>query len=131
MDYETSLEELEKLLEELREENKTTPILVEGDKDITALRRLNVQGEILKINTGTSLVNFCDALAQSYTHLIILLDWDRKGGFLCASILKNLEGRVHCNTHYREYIAKRAVIRTVEGLPSWINTLKEKINYGS
>jgi soluble P-type ATPase len=35
------LEELEELLGELREENKTVPIIVEGTKDIAALRKLD------------------------------------------------------------------------------------------
>ena len=39
MDYEQTLEELEEELTELREENKTVPIIVEGDKDIAALRK--------------------------------------------------------------------------------------------
>jgi len=127
MDYETTIEELEKILDELRKENKTKPILVEGDKDIAALRNLDFRGEIIKLNTGVSLSNFCDSLARKYTDIILLLDWDRKGGFLSSNIIKNLYGRVQCNTYYREYIAKRSVIRTLEGLPSWLITLKEKI----
>ena len=128
MDYNKSLEDLEKALSELREENKKIPIIVEGDKDIEALHRLEINGIIISVNAGISLTDFCDRLAREYNDIIILTDWDRRGGYLCHTIRKNLEGRVNCNTHYREIFAKNAMIRTVEGLPSWISTMREKIN---
>ena len=127
MDYEKSLEDLEKAILELREENKTVPIIVEGDKDVEALRRLDVLGEIIRFNIGLSIPDFCDMISQKYKSIILLTDWDRKGGFLCSTIKKNLESRVTCNTRYREIIAKRSMIRTLEGLPSWIETLRHKI----
>lgn len=127
MDYKKSLEDLEKALTELQEENKNIPILVEGDKDIEALYKLNIKGTILSVNKGISLTNFCDNLAQDYKEIIILTDWDRKGGHLCHKIKKNLEGRVNCNTKFRELFARYTMIRTVEGLPSWIDTIKKRI----
>jgi len=128
MDYNKSLETLEKVLEELKEENKTVPILVEGEKDIAALRKLGINGVILRVNTGRSLPSFCDQIAHEYTDVILLMDWDRRGGYICHTIRKNLEGRVLCNLKYREIIAKHAMIRTLEGLPSWIETMKKKLN---
>ena len=128
MDYKKSLENIEKALLELKEENKTAPILVEGDKDIEALHKLDIKGKILSINIGTSLTNFCDRISQEYKDIIILTDWDRKGGHLCHTIRKNLEGRVNCNTRYRKLFAKNAMIRTVEGLPSWLETMRKKLN---
>ena len=127
MDYEKSLEDLEEALFELREENKTVPIIVEGDKDIEALRKLNITGEIIRFNVGLSIPDFCDMISQKYKNIILLTDWDRKGGYLCSTIKKNLESRVGCNTRYREIFAKRSMIRTLEGLPSWLETLRKKI----
>ena len=127
MDYEKSLEDLEKAIFDLREENKTVPIIVEGDKDIGALRKLGISGEIIRFNQGLSIPDFCDMISQKYKSVILLTDWDRKGGFLCSTIKKNLEGLVECNTRYREIFAKRSMIRTLEGLPSWIETLRKKI----
>ncbi|MEE9440852.1 MAG: toprim domain-containing protein [Candidatus Thermoplasmatota archaeon] len=127
MDYEKSLEDLEEALFELREENKTVPIIVEGDKDIEALRKLDMTGEIIRFNVGLSIPDFCDMISQKYKNIILLTDWDRKGGYLCSTIKKNLESRVGCNTRYREIFAKRSMIRTLEGLPSWIETLRKKI----
>ncbi len=127
MDYEKSLEDLEEALFGLREENKTVPIIVEGDKDIEALRKLDITGEIIRFNVGLSIPDFCDMISQKYKNIILLTDWDRKGGYLCSTIKKNLESRVGCNTRYREIFAKRSMIRTLEGLPSWLETLRKKI----
>jgi len=127
MDYEKTLNDLEKELFELIEENKRIPIVVEGEKDILALRKLGVDGIIISVNIGVSLTDFCDKLVQDYNELIILTDWDRRGGYLCHTIKENLEGRVKCNIYYREFFAKNSVIKTVEGLPSWIETIREKI----
>jgi 5S rRNA maturation endonuclease (ribonuclease M5) len=128
MDYKKSLEELEKLLSELQEENKIIPIIVEGDKDVAALRKLDIKGTIISTNTGRPLADFCDRIAENYKDIIILTDWDWRGGRLCHTIRKNLEGRVNCNIKYRELFARYSMIRTVEGLPSWIETMKKKLN---
>ena len=128
MDYKKSLEEIEKALDDLIEENISIPIIVEGEKDIEALKKIGVSGTIISVNAGISIIDFCDRIARHYKEVIILTDWDRKGGFLCHTIMKNLQGRVSCNTTYREILSKNSVTKTLEGLPSWINTLKERIN---
>ena len=128
MDNKKSLENIEKALLELQEENKYIPIVVEGDKDIEALRKLDINGKIICVNAGLSLIDFCDRIAQEHGEIIILTDWDRKGGYLCQTIKKNLEGRVSCNTKYRKILAKNSMIRTVEGLPSWLETMRKKLN---
>ncbi len=129
MSYEKSLEELEKTIQELIEENKKMPVIVEGEKDIEALRKLGLTGEIIRFNKGLSISDFCDEISSKYKDAIILTDWDRKGGQLCHLLAKNLEGRVHCNTKFRETFAKRSKTKTIEGLPSWIETLKGKLAY--
>ena len=126
MNYNESKKIIEKILLELIDENKKTPILVEGEKDIQALQNLGVKGIIISVNSGISLIDFCDKIADKYNEIIVLTDWDKKGGYLCHTIIKNLEGRVKCNTYYREILAKNSMIRTVEGLPSWIETMHEK-----
>jgi len=125
-----SLELVEDILEKLRLENVQVPIVVEGEKDITALHKLGIQGVVISINRGKSLTDFCDWLAEHYTEIIILTDWDRRGGHLCRILMKNLEGRVKYYTSFREALAKHATIRKVEGLPSWIETIKAKVNQG-
>lgn len=127
MDYKKSLEDIEKALSELKEENKEIPIIVEGEKDIEALHKLDINGIIISSNTGASLTDFCDQIASKYKDIIILTDWDRRGGYICHTIRRNLEGRVNCNIYYRGIFAKNSMIRTLEGLPSWITTIKVKL----
>jgi 5S rRNA maturation endonuclease (ribonuclease M5) len=124
MDDNQTLEELEELFDTLREDNKTIPIIVEGDKDITALRKLGMTGEIIRFNKGQSVSNFCDSIAQKYKRIILLTDWDWRGGRLGTSIRKHLENRVVCNMTYRQLIAQRCICRTVEGIPKWLETLR-------
>lgn len=127
MDDHQRLEELEELLTDLQEENKTVPIIVEGEKDIIALRRLEMTGEIIRFNTGQSVPDFCDSIAQKYQKIILLTDWDWRGGRLGSSIKKHLENRVECNMSYRQIFAHRCTCRTVEGIPSWLQTFKKKV----
>ena len=128
MDFKKSIEDLEKIIAELGEENRSIPIVVEGKKDIEALRKLDISGSIISVNTGVPLIDFCDKIAQEHTDIIILTDWDRKGGYLCRTIKRNLEGRINCNTKYRKLFAKNSMIRTLEGLPSWLETMRTKLN---
>jgi len=109
MNYNESIKIIEKILLELIDENKKTPILVEGEKDIQALQKLGVKGLIISVNSGISLIDFCDKIADKYNEIIVLTDWDKKGGYLCHTIIKNLEGRVKCNTYYREILAKNSI----------------------
>jgi len=129
MDVKRSIEGLELVISDLIEENKRIPIIVEGEKDAEALRQLGIVGKIIVINHGVSLIVFSDNIARKYSEVIILTDWDRRGGFLCHTIKKNLEGRVYCNTYFREFFAKNSMVRTIEGLPSWLKTVKEKNNF--
>jgi len=126
MDDLETLDELEALLNDLQEENKTVPIIVEGEKDITALRKLEMTGEIIRFNKGQSVSDFCDTIAQKYQKIILLTDWDWRGGRLGSSIKKHLENRVECNISYRQLFARRCICRTVEGIPSWLQTLRRK-----
>jgi 5S rRNA maturation endonuclease (ribonuclease M5) len=127
MDYKKSFDELEKALSELIEESKKIPIVVEGEKDIVSLRKLGVAGEIITMNSGLSIIDFCDHIADKYEEIILLTDWDHKGGFLGHTIERNLKGRVKCNMYYREVFAKNSTIKTVEGLASYISNMRIKL----
>ncbi|MEM0493230.1 MAG: hypothetical protein QXS02_04690 [Candidatus Thermoplasmatota archaeon] len=124
--YDEALEEIEEALSDLIEENKSTPVIVEGEKDEEALRRLGLTGRIIRLNTGVSLSDFCDKVSANYETVILLIDWDRRGGRLFSMIKKQFRGRVKYNTVYRDVFAKRSMIRTVEGLPSWIRTMEKR-----
>jgi len=130
MDLQLAFEIVQQTIEDLSKENQHIPIIVEGEKDVAALRKLNITGTIITINTGKSLIDFSDAIAREYKTVIILTDWDRKGGFLCRTLLKNLAGRVTCITIYREILSKHSMVKTIEGLPSYCVTMQNHIDQG-
>ncbi|MBT4058915.1 MAG: hypothetical protein HOE69_01225 [Euryarchaeota archaeon] len=65
------------------------PILVEGKKDVIALRKLGFSGQIEKINRGWDRNRLVAYLFETYglknsvdgeAAIILLMDWDRTGG---------------------------------------------------
>jgi 5S rRNA maturation endonuclease (ribonuclease M5) len=75
-------EETVKVLNAIVEESACgTPILVEGRKDEEALRRLGVEGRIVRIKTGGK--SFLGVATQieheKLPKVILLLDFDRRG----------------------------------------------------
>ncbi len=130
MDYREGLEEVRDIIAEIRSRNETVPILVEGEKDVAALRRLGVTGTILTVHAGVSLVDVCDHIAMLYSEIILLTDWDRKGGRLARAIEKNLSGRTRCITEFRGRLAGHTMVKDIEGLPSYLDSMQRKIENG-
>ena len=127
MDYKASLEKIENAIEKLKELNKDIPILVEGIKDVEALHSLGVNGKIMTIYKGMEIANLCDFIAARYKEIIILTDWDKKGWQLCRKIVKNLKGRTKCNTDFHKIFAENTIVKDIEGMPSFIEKMKEKL----
>jgi 5S rRNA maturation endonuclease (ribonuclease M5) len=90
MDVRERLELLEHLFEQLRLKNLDVPVLVEGKRDRQALMNLGLDGEILIVNTGHSLMEMCEDLSHRYEEIILMLDWDAKGKELSKNIERNL-----------------------------------------
>ncbi len=95
IEYEAVLEELEAL----REFSSDHPIVVEGKRDIAALRHLGVGGRIYPISNGTPFYEFCEDLLE-YTDVVLLTDLDRAGERL-ARRLKRYLGEKGVRTHER------------------------------
>ncbi len=77
-----NLEEFERIvevIEELREEALTTPILVEGKRDIRALEKLGVNGEFFCACGGKPLYETCEEIGRAYKRVILLVDMDSAG----------------------------------------------------
>ena len=51
---------------------------------------LGLDGEILIVNTGHSLMELCEDLGRRYEEVILMLDWDAKGKELSKNIERNL-----------------------------------------
>ena len=131
MNLERCVEEVELALDELVEVNNTIPVIVEGIKDLRALRKLGLTGDIITINKGVSLSDFADQVSEQYDEVVILSDWDRRGGSLCRRLKELWKGRVIYNVQIRQRLSKFAMIKKVEGLPSWLETVYHRMEEAS
>ncbi len=101
------------------------PIVVEGIKDITALRGLGLTGPIHAL-AGHNIVSLADELAEAQ-RLLILFDFDRRGGQLTRHLINQLEGRGVTLLHNERHQLRRAFswrVRVIEGLKEIDNCSK-------
>ena len=138
MRYQEILEDLRNAMDDLVESSRSAPVIVEGEKDAVALRRLGVEGEILVVNAGLPLINFCEKVARRHRTAVIMTDWDAKGGTLCRRLQEGLEAcGARADTELRKKIAVlcRKDVKDVEGVPNYLLTLerwsKENRNEGA
>jgi 5S rRNA maturation endonuclease (ribonuclease M5) len=121
------------ILEKLREEStKGKPIVVEGKKDVSALRALGVAGTVLTVKTGGK--SFLDLVFEiekmGVTEVILFLDFDRRGKEGTKSLKKSLErAKIKANIKlWRELSAfVRKEIQCIESLTAYLTTLRLKI----
>jgi len=126
-------ERLSQLLEKLTTEAaKDIPIVVEGQKDVSALRQLNVEGNI--ISSKTSGKSFLDILTeierQRAREVILLLDFDRRGVEWTRRLKQHLEKtKIKPNLTFwnRLYGLVGRDLKDIEGLPTYLETLKKRI----
>lgn len=123
----TVIEELEKFAYLLNTELKTrTIIVVEGKKDIDALRYLGVRGSIRTYNEFKSTIDLVDTILETNYRIILLLDFDKKGINITKKIL-SLLGESIVNTHYKNQLHKitKGRVRKIEEIKSfYIKLLK-------
>ena len=123
---------LTELLEKLASEStKGVPIVVEGQKDIGALRQLNVEGKIVSSKTsGKSFLDILTEIENLKAHeVILLLDFDRRGVEWTHRLKQHLEKtRIKPNlTYWNElYGLVGRDLKDIEGLPAFIETLANK-----
>jgi len=124
------LEKLEKAVEELIERSDAEPVIVEGKRDVQAMREIGVEGIVKPVNTGIGIINFCEALSSEYDSFIILTDWDRKGGQIAHHLEIGFESvDVKYDTQIRALFAMltKKDIKDVESLPSYLERLRKSV----
>jgi len=127
-------EKILKILENLKEESeKGTPIIVEGKKDIQALRTFDIKGKIISAKTGGK--SFLDVISEventKKREVILLLDFDRRGKELTKNLKKYLETTgIKLNLTFWKKLSSLVgtEVKDVEGLATYMETLKSKIN---
>lgn len=120
------LERLERVLARLDEDSHGSPIVVEGLRDEAALRALGVTGEIMVYNRGGSVLDVADRL-RGRRSVVLLLDWDRKGGQLTRLLRAQLEGVIRIDLEPRKELAYVSLVKCVEDLPHARRTLRARL----
>ena len=132
------LEEFQHWLDDINSLDSGYVILVEGRKDVRSLKSLGVDRRIYKVNRGYPIVDLVDHVANGtgpfrgkgpVEGVVILTDWDRKGGQLASSLAE------YCRTsdvkYDLEFRRRLAIllgrwIKDVESANSIIAGLKEE-----
>ncbi|MHB8584299.1 MAG: toprim domain-containing protein [Thermoplasmatota archaeon] len=128
MDPGERLDRVQAVVAMLIDRNQGSPVLVEGEKDEAALRALGLEGRILRLNRGVSVWTVCESL-RGTPEVIVLTDWDRKGGQLARLLREGLAANgVRGDFAIRKELATLAHVRAVEGLPAWIRTLHASVS---
>jgi len=126
-------ERLQQLLNKLAAEAaKGIPIVVEGQKDVSALHQLNVEGRF--VSSKTSGKSFLDILTeierQRVREVILLLDFDRRGVEWTHRLKQHLEKtKIKPNLTFwnQLYGLVGRDLKDIEGLPAYLETLKKRI----
>lgn len=120
---------MEKLLERLADENEEAPIIVEGKNDRVALRQLGIEGEVLVVNGKHTLFQMCEEVSREHKRVILLTDWDRKGGQICHTLSKGFASNgVRADEKIRTGLSSLSSgeIKDVESLPRLVERLRTK-----
>ena len=130
-------EKILQVLEKLAEESaKGTLIVVEGKKDVEALRGLGVTGRMLTIKTGGK--SFLDAVSEieklGVQEIILFLDLDRRGREGTKRLKHGLErAKIKPNTKLWRKLSALVgkEIQCIESLTAYMVKLKIKIGAAS
>ena len=121
------LEKIVKILEELEDVSIRSPIVVEGIRDVEALRRLGIEKNVTNLSKGISLFALCEQLSRSWEEVILLTDWDKKGGRIARKLKDALEANgARAVEDYRARLAilVKKEVKDVESLPTYIERLR-------
>jgi len=122
------LEALEELLSALLELNKRIPVIVEGKRDVLALRALGFEGELLQVHSGKGLYEFSEEVHERFNEVILLLDWDQRGEALYESLGELLSGLWERYSSFRETlkILSRNEVFEIESIPDLMERLRSQ-----
>jgi 5S rRNA maturation endonuclease (ribonuclease M5) len=125
------LERLEMLISELQTlADSGAIIVVEGRRDEESLRFLGIKGEIM-FASRQPLLEFAELLSMSGKEIVLLTDWDKKGGIIARKIIQHLVGYgIMPNRDIRGKIGVlvKKRIKDVESLNNYINKLRYELH---
>mgnify|MGYP001060460268 CR=1 FL=1 len=121
------LEALEELLANLIEASgQGAATIVEGRRDLLALRALGLTGPVIMASRRSAL-DLAEEAARSYQEIILLTDWDRKGDEMARIIerhLRSVGSRPDREIRSRIKMLVRKEIKDVESLHNYIERMR-------
>lgn len=123
------LEDFLKALDRLSEESKEAVILVEGHKDVAALRSVGIDADFYCVQSGGGPVKAAEYVWRSGKRAVIMTDWDRRGGNLAHTLRENLQSLgVVYDDSIRSDLAflSRPFAKDAESLDSVLSLLRER-----
>jgi 5S rRNA maturation endonuclease (ribonuclease M5) len=121
------LEKLEELILELKNLSDAGAIIVvEGRKDVESLRSLGINGEV-KLSSQQPLLDFTEKLSRSGEEIVLLTDWDRKGGMVARKITDYLHAYSiipNMNIRARIGFLVKKRIKDIESLSKYMGKLR-------
>ena len=108
--------DLRNFIDSLNSKNNSV-VIVEGKRDKAALKKLGFSGQVLVFHRFGGLRKFADVVSK-YDRLIILLDSDRKGKYLTAKIIEQLERRTRIDLSFKKKLVTitKGKVRFIEQL---------------
>lgn len=118
-------ERLREVLQSLYEINKRIPVIVEGRRDVLALRKIGLVGDIISLHGGKGFYEFCEEIAERFHRVVLLMDWDEKGESILKSVSTHLKGMWEEFSAFREIIKIlcQKDIKDIEGIPGLLERL--------
>ncbi len=122
------LNALRELFRLLGEVNKRIPVIVEGKKDVAALRRLGLEGEIISLHSGKGLYEFSELIQERFDEVILLMDWDDPGEGLMKVLGEYLSGLWERFSPFREMLIRLSnnEVFEVESIPRLMERLRRE-----
>lgn len=118
-------DKLREVLERLYHINEHVPIIVEGRRDVEALRLLGFAGDIFTLHGRRGFYEFAESVHEKCDTVVLILDWDEKGQALQAQVGALLSGMWEMHAPIRESLMNlcQKDISDVQSLPSLLERL--------
>jgi len=122
------LEALEELIASLLEaSSQGAAVIVEGRRDLLALRSLGLSGPVIMASHRCAL-DLAEEAARNYSEVILLMDWDCKGDEMCQTIGRHLRSAgIRPDGLIRSRLKKlvKKEIKDVESLGRYAEKMRE------
>jgi 5S rRNA maturation endonuclease (ribonuclease M5) len=123
------LDALEELIASLLDASyQGAAIIVEGRRDLQALRALGLPGPVIMASRQSAL-DLAEEAARNYPQIILLTDWDSKGDEMCKTIdyhLRSVGSRPDKEIRSRLKKLVKKEIKDVESLSQYAQRMREQ-----